>query len=135
MPRYIKLGTGQKTDRDDPERGVWYAANQCGYWTDDWDLLDRIVPEGKPLDPRTAGWKNGIPCCPYCKTPGMQVRYSEWMAKAVAADESRPRYSEFLLLHKERCCNWTKRTFLQAYESYVKDDHDHSQDVPAGSGG
>lgn len=132
MPRYIELGTGRELEPDDPDRGVWYSNNpSCAYWTDDWDLLGRTSPDDdKPKDARTAGWKDGIPCCPYCSAPGMQIRYHEWMTKARGFEEkANPRYVEFVLLCRERCGQLSQRTFLQRYNDYVKDDHDHSTDV------
>lgn len=79
---------GFETTAEDPHRLVWYSAN-CGFWTDDWNVLKRVGP--------------GIPCCPICKCPGMQIEFCQWLDEAMRFDAEHPGYLKFLNDKKAHC--------------------------------
>lgn len=105
-PKFLDLTTGRRLKAEDPKRGVWYATNPhlCGYWTDDWSKLSRFGV-GTVVTV-------GIPCCPFCGCPGMQITFEEWMggAREHERKEDKPRYADFVTWHKEKCAkrNGTK---------------------------
>jgi len=88
VAKYLDLGTGDELSADDAQRGVWYSAGQCGYWTDDWSKLSDV---------------GGIPCCPECHMLGMQIEYQKWIDGATKYAKDHPGYVEFCLSHKEIC--------------------------------
>lgn len=62
MSKYITTH-GEPTHKDNTQREIWYSAH-CTYWTDDWSKLKTVGP--------------GIPVCPYCSCPGMQLMALHW---------------------------------------------------------
>ena len=93
MARYIRLEDFSETTKDDPKRGIWYAANvdECGFWTDDWDSLGH------------AGLL-GIPSCPNCGYPGLQIDAENWYRGAKRFEENgHPYYVKFLDFRKNQC--------------------------------
>lgn len=91
--RYVDA-SGKATDKDSPQRLVWYSVG-CGYWTDDWDSLKSTGP--------------GIPCCPVCGCVGCQVVADSFLGKAVDDFErsGNPGYRKFLEENKGRCMRGT----------------------------
>lgn len=90
MPDYRRLD-GTKTSDRDPKRGVWYAASMaCGYWTDDWSQLAKT--------------NLGVPACPHCGCPGMQITADKWLHGAELFEkEGHPHYAEFVKQHRQLC--------------------------------
>ncbi len=108
MSSYQRISDGSVTTVDDPERGIWYSAGRCGYWTDNWEKL------------ATHG-KHGIPCCPHCGAVGMQANAKDWFACAERfQNEGNPRYLEFLDHSKEQCTGRRGKAFLERYADFVK---------------
>jgi hypothetical protein len=108
-PNFQRLSDGQETTGDDPARGVWYASGEyCGYWTDDWLKL------------HSGGM--GIPVCPHCGCPGMQIAYDKWESSAREFESDHPRYLEFLAHEKEKCTRLStaRRTFIDRYNEWLK---------------
>ncbi len=89
--RYQRIDNGNLTTADDPERGVWYGIEGCGFWTDDWLSLHAL-----------GEWR--IPCCPYCGTPGFQTTRREWDegVKRYTLD-GHPDYPEVIAASFEKC--------------------------------
>lgn len=84
---------------------IWYAAGNCGYWTDDFSKLKIVGP--------------GIPCCPKCSAVGFQMDKSDWDSGAEKFQEKRPRYIEFLNSIKETCDS--SKTVMKKYEAFVSE--------------
>jgi hypothetical protein len=108
-PRYQRCDTGETTTGDDPDRSVWYAAGNCGYWTDDWS--------------KVGSGERGIPCCPLCRAVGFYTHAGKWTdgAEKFEAD-GHPRYLEFLGLNKERCVGRGNNLgFTDRYEVWLKE--------------
>lgn len=100
-----RLDNGLPVHADDPERGVWYSAGTCGYWTDDWAKLDN---------------RNGIPCCPSCKCPGMQITARDWFDGAQKyEDAGNPSYVEFVVTMKEVCYGPGRLPFMSRYKLFA----------------
>lgn len=101
LPVYLRIDTGERTTRDDPKRGVWYASrSECGFWTDDWSTLRR-APGGGP------------PVSPCCGAVGFQTTAAKWLDGAQRyEDEGHPHYLAFVRWTKERCGrgeHWNRR--------------------------
>jgi hypothetical protein len=87
---------------------IWYAAGQCGYWTNDWSKLAK-----------TAG---GIPCCPQCGAVGFQCTEQEWLGGAEKLEmNGHPKYVQFLIDEKE-LCDPEKKGIISRYEEWIKQD-------------
>ena len=108
MVSFLLLDTGEETTADDPARGIWYSANNhCGYWTDDWNKI---------------GESGGIPICPKCGCPGMQITANKWFDSAEKFQINKPHYVAFLESRKESClqedgftANW-----MNSYAAFVE---------------
>lgn len=88
MSKHVRLD-GKGTHENDPLRGIWYSA-QCSYWTDDWDALSLI--DGR------------IPCCPDCKSVGMQTTARDWFQGAeIFQAQGNPEYVEWINKIKGSC--------------------------------
>ena len=97
-PKYV-TSSGEKTTEDDPNRLIWYSAG-CGYFTDNWHLLKSA---------------NGIPICPKCGCPGMQVEAEKWDEGVFKYDKGNPGYLAFCKNNKEKCMK-QDGGFLKAFE-------------------
>lgn len=107
MPKILDI-TGKSTDRANPKRLLWYG--MCGYWTDDWDKLKK---------------NGGIPCCPNCRSVGMQIEAGKWEEGAKKfEEEGHPLYTEFVAAEKELCHSPQRSNFLQRYETWMKERKD-----------
>jgi len=100
---------GDVCEADDPQRQIWYAAGDCGYWTDDWDAL------------RSNG---GIPSSPCCGAVGFQADADKWESGAERyAKDDHPLYLDFLQENKGKCFK-DKGGFLAAFRKY---EEEHSR--------
>ena len=99
MPKYC-TERGIIVTADNPDRTIWYG--QCGYWTDDWDLLKKVGP--------------GIPCCPKCGTPGFIDSAINWLSGAEKYDEKEPGYFKCLNASKEKCYRHYPKGFYTVWE-------------------
>ena len=79
---------GNPVEPGDPLRAIWYSAS-CGYWTDDWDLLQKVGP--------------GIPVCPTCGGPGFITTATLWDKGVVGHDSQVPGYKAFIESTKNTC--------------------------------
>jgi hypothetical protein len=106
MPNYRRLDTGESVGENNPNRGIWYSAGICGYWTDDWDKI-------KLNELR-------IPSCPSCGMVGFQTTAKSWFAGAkIFEEEGNTGYLHFLTTNKEKCD--TSKSFLDRYRQYLED--------------
>lgn len=99
MPKYV-TDNGKEVKSDDPKRTIWYG--QCGFWTDDWELLTKVGP--------------GIPTCPKCKTPGFITGIRDWNEGIDLWDKKEPGYTIFCNTHKEKCYRHYPKGFMTAWE-------------------
>lgn len=88
---------------DDPKRLLWYAVS-CGFWTDDWAMLKL---------------SDGIPVCPACGCPGMQVEAKQWYDGARDHElNGHARYLEFLDLFRGYCMKGVG--WVGSYNAWLK---------------
>lgn len=107
MNDYRILSNGEHTTSDDPERGVWYASGNCGYWTDDWSKLPS---------------RGGIPSCPGCGAPGFQTTARGWWAGVDSYDKDHPYYKAFVSESKEHCVGRGALSFLLRYKLFAENE-------------
>ena len=99
----IRKLNGEPTTHQDPERGLWYGA-RCTFWTDDWNRVTGVGP--------------GIPCCPHCGSPGMQITAKDWFDGAARFQrEGNTGYVIFLAQSRETCHRG--KGFLAWYKEWL----------------
>lgn len=107
MANYQTLDGLETTDQD-KTRGVWYSANVgCGYWTDNWDKLEKIGM--------------GIPCCPVCHSVGFQTTWEKWMDSISRFEaQGHPSYLTFCLEIQEKCGAVINALWISRYEAWKR---------------
>lgn len=111
MSKYI-TENGKEVTPESPDRVIWYG--QCGYWTDDWDLLIKVGP--------------GISACPKCKTPGFTTNGDQWYKGIEKYDKEEPGYKTFCSENKEKCYRHYPKGFMSAWEitKELKEEQDET---------
>ncbi len=103
MARYLRED-GTKTNKDDPNRLVWFAVG-CTFWTDDWNTLNT----------------RRIPCCPFCSSVGMQMEAGKWFQSIREYDESHPGYFALFAAVKQMCIDQSViRNFVSESERLMR---------------
>lgn len=110
---------GKSTDVDDLDRGIWYGAGNCTYWTDDWTKVSKKL--------------SGIPCCPKCGSVGLQTTARDWFGGVARFQrDGNPGYVNFIKQSAEQCMK--PLGFMEWFRQWLI-EHPNGRETNPRSGG